>query len=104
MARLFKAKFRVASDEVQGPGSWVEFQRPTWGIAREVKTGDDLLAACIVAWNWTDDDDNPLPLPKDAEGLLTNIPQVEARWLVDHSGMNDQKEALKNSSSTSLPT
>ena len=104
MARIYKSKFRVESDEVQGPGSWVDFQRPTWGMGRAVKTGSELLALCILDWNWTDDDDQPLPLPKDSPGIVDNLPQPESTWLMDHSGILERKEALKNSSSPSSNT
>jgi len=31
----------------------------------------DLLRNSISAWNWADEDDNPLPLPKDSVDDLT---------------------------------
>jgi hypothetical protein len=104
MARIYKSKFRVESDEVQGPGSWVDFQRPTWGMTASVTNGRELLGLCIVGWNWTDDDDQPLPLPKDTPGMIDQIPQVEATWLMNASGIVKREEALKNSSTASSPT
>jgi hypothetical protein len=104
MARIYKSKFRIESDEVQGEGSWVEFQRPTWGMITNLPTDDDrainILTATITAWNWTDDNGDPIPLPVDVETL----PQQEANWLMDNCGLVKQKEALKNSSSQSSPT
>ncbi len=108
MARIYKSKFRVASDEVQGEGSWVDFQRPTWGMIGELpaddRSGKRLLELAIVGWNWTDDDGAALPLPKDTPGLLDRLPQPEAIWLMQNSGGPKQEEALKNSSLVSLPT
>lgn len=95
MARIYKAKFRVDSEEVQGPGSWVEFKRPTWGMIEDIPDDDrgkHLLNASIVAWNWTDDDDKPIPLPVNVEDL----PQQEANWLIDNCGIAQKKEEQKN--------
>jgi len=98
--RIYKSKFRVESDEVQGPGSWVEFQRPTWGMISNIpesdRTGRRLLEVAILDWNWTDDNGDPLPLPKDAPGLLENIPQQESNWLSENAGMTRNAEAQKN--------
>ena len=96
MARIYKMKFRVDSEEVQGPGSWVEFQRPTWGISDHVSTGRELLELCIVGWNWTDDNGDPLPLPAEHPGIVSEIPYQEANWLMTNSGINQREEAKKN--------
>jgi hypothetical protein len=96
MARLFKSKFRVESDEVQGPGSWVEFQRPTWGVTASVTYIKELLEACISDWNWTDDNGDPIPLPTIEPGIVERIPQVEANWLMQNSGIIQREEAKKN--------
>jgi hypothetical protein len=108
MARIYKSKFRVPSDEVQGEGSWVDFQRPTWGMIGELpaddRSGKRLLELAIVGWNWTDDDGAPLPLPRDNPGMVDTLPQPEAQWLMENSGIVEKREALKNLSSTSSPT
>ncbi len=108
MARIYKAKFRVDSTEVQGPGSWVDFQRPTWGMVGEIadseRAGRLLLEMCVLDWNWTDDEDKPIPLPKDKPDIVDELPQPESLWLKNHCGIVEQKEALKNSSTQSSPT
>lgn len=100
MARLFKAKFRIPSTDIQGEGSWVEFQRSTWGMIGEIpqddRTGKRLLELCVVDWNWTDDDGQPLPLPSETPGMIDTLPQEEANWLMQNSGIIKQEEAKKN--------
>lgn len=99
--RLFKSRFTVASDEVQGEGSHVVFQRATWGIIQSVNTDGDsagvaLLRAVIVDWDWVDDDGNPLPLPSADPQILDRIPQVELDWLLDNSGIMRAESDAKN--------
>lgn len=91
---------RVESDEVQGPGSFVTFRKPNWRSMRKAMKGtdlegaqaeiglammDELVPEMIVAWNWTDDEGGPLPVPsKDAEvfGALT---AEEVMFLINHA-------------------
>lgn len=100
MARVYKSRFRVDSAEVQGEGSWVEFQRPTWGMIGQVNDGKShpnlLLELAVVDWNWTDDNGDPLPLPKDEAGLIERLPAQEAHWLLENSEIGKRNEAKKN--------
>ena len=100
MARLYKAKFRIESTEIQGEGSWVEFQRSTWGMIGQIpegdRTGKRLLEMCIVGWNWTDDDGKPLPLPGETPGIIDTLPQEEANWLMQNSGIVKREDDQKN--------
>jgi hypothetical protein len=68
------------------------------------RTGKRLLELAILAWNWTDDNDVPLPLPRDVPGMVNDLPQPESTWLMENSGIVKKEEALKNLSSASLPT
>lgn len=93
--------FRVESDEVQGEGSFVVLRRQSWGDAQrnnrllaEMNGGElprgpeqvrlttefleanvditqETLAKAVVAWNWVDDEEKPLPIPSAGEPNLT---------------------------------
>lgn len=90
---------RVASDEVQGEGSFVLLRRIRWETQQEAQLklaeaagGEiasdgqgvrvtteflqinadftrDLLRQCVVDWNWVDDDEKALPKPSDPAAL-----------------------------------
>lgn len=93
---------KVDSSEVQGEGSYVVLRRPKWKAMRKEGMGafqaaggegnaseaglammDALLPSMIVDWNWTDDDDNPLPLPSTDRSVLDDLEMEEALWLVE---------------------
>lgn len=90
---------RVASDAVQGEGSFVLLRRIRWETQQEAQLklaeaagGEiasdgqgvrvtteflqinadftrDLLRQCVVDWNWVDDNEEPLPKPSDPAAL-----------------------------------
>jgi hypothetical protein len=83
------------SAAVQGEGSFVELKAPGWGAARQFIMGGDaagneqerglammeaMLPLCVVQWNWTGDDGQPLPLPADVDALTMD----EVLYLVPH--------------------
>ena len=94
--RKFKREYTVASDEVQGPGSFVTFRNPTWGEAREGPAGVDGIAARVVAWNWTDENDQPLPLPCDHPEIMDALMAMETAFLIKHANEGMSEERVKN--------
>lgn len=91
---------RIDSSEVQGDGSFVVLRKPNWKAMRqalgafqeaggEENSGqaglammDALLPSMITAWNWTDDEDEPLALPSKDRTVLDELEPAEALWLV----------------------
>lgn len=87
MPRLKPSKVRFPSTEVQGEGSFVEFGRAKWGAVRSlpavlaggkaetltavdaIEAAEDFICNGLVAWNWQDEEGNPLPVPKDRAAL-----------------------------------
>lgn len=101
MARLRKRLVRVDSTEVQGPGSYVVYEAITVGMMRTINMDADgsrneLLARTIAEWNWTDDEGNPLPLPKQAPDALDNLLVEEFNWLASHAPWSVSGEERKN--------
>lgn len=83
---------RIDSAPVQGPGSYVEARLPKWGMFRNALNLQDaqaipymteLLAGTVVAWNWTDDHDEPLPNPAEDPTVIDRLTVAEVRFLVD---------------------
>lgn len=85
------------SDEVQGEGSYVITSgvkvkeiRKIRKLSAEDESFDEfeggitLLGKHILAWNWVDDDGNPLPVPKDSPetDVIGELTEEEAEWLV----------------------
>ena len=68
---------QIKSEEVQGADSWVKIRKPTVGEARELLGNTELGAKfqqVVLAWNWVDDNGDPLPQPSevpDITDLLT---------------------------------
>lgn len=95
MAKQAKTQ-RIPTDSIQGPESFVVVRPPKWGLLRkankQAKAGDaeagitfaeELLVKSIVAWNWTDDDDEPYALPKDDPSVLEDLDADEVAFLVE---------------------
>lgn len=74
---------KVPSPEVQGPDSYIEFQRLTWGERRQVRQDvqvlldeplmeyfQTFLMSHLKGWNWVDSQGEPLPLPVTEEDLV----------------------------------
>jgi hypothetical protein len=71
-----KDTYRVESEAVQGVGSWVELTaltRREWKelLAAEGERTEAIVAAAVVAWNWTGGDGQELAIPPDADALNT---------------------------------
>lgn len=84
---------RVASDVVQGEGSWVEVKEIKWGeykaarrIATEGKGGEELddqiIRDHVAAWNWVDDADQELPLPSVQSSVVDDLTVQEKGFLI----------------------
>lgn len=93
--RINKA-IRVSTAHLQGEGSYVELRPPKWGLLRELQqaqaTGGDgasaafaerLIAACVTDWNWTDDQGQALPLPRQAPEVIQELDVGEVAFLVE---------------------
>lgn len=90
-----RQRSKLDSTAVQGADSYVVLKPPTWAQARHFITGDSaagdeqtrglammeaLLPMCVVEWNWTGDDGEPLGLPAD----IAQLTMAEVMWLVPH--------------------
>jgi len=89
---------RVESTQVQGADSWVEFTAPRGKDGRQLielgqqegsdleryKLNGELLVKFVHAWNWVDDDGEPLPQLKEDESILDELTLEEIGWLGQH--------------------
>lgn len=96
MARQVKTK-RVETTDLQGEGSYVVLRSPKWGLLRKAQKqaassgdaaagmtfADELLVKSVLDWNWTDDDGQPLALPKDAPAVLDDLDSDEVAFLIE---------------------
>lgn len=91
-------QLRIDSAVVQGIGSFVIIKSPTWGLLRRaqrltdegkdaaavsVDFVDELLGQSVLAWNWTDDDDQPLPAPAQDKSVIDKLTAEEVAFLVE---------------------
>jgi hypothetical protein len=86
---------RVNSAEVQGPESFVVVRRMTVGETKDMlKRGIDReagletysentgwVAEHVVEWNWTDQDGNALPYPKNEPAVMDRLTNEELAFL-----------------------
>ena len=106
--RVHKKIETFKSDLVQGKGSWVKIQTPTYEDIDEVianvdddsaKTKMELSKALIdkltLEWNWVDDDDIPLPQPQEDSDVIKRLPIQETLFLIGCVQMDetDQKKS-----------
>lgn len=111
-SRVHKAKKRVDCTPVQGEGSWVLLRTPGWEDYKRVLDGRDptatnnqmdvgmqLITGSVEAWNWVDDDDQPLPTPTPE--LVASLPLQELTFLITALDLKEyeikQVEKRKNS-------
>jgi len=94
-SRKFKKSTKHNTTEVQGKGSWVEMLTPTYEDIELAMNGQDaqtpksqmemskaLLDRLVVAWNWVDDNDEPLPQPNEDPQVIKELPIQETLFLV----------------------
>lgn len=87
---------RVASDAVQGAGSWVSVRIISFGEAKRItaETGnadansaatiamtERLIREHLVDWSWRDDNGNPLPLPSQDANVIDQLTVEEIAFL-----------------------
>lgn len=112
---------RVSSEELetQGEGSWVEFRRRMkakhLGVIAQMAALKDIsfkenpsevldvvgrlggmLSPFVVAWNWVDEDGEPLPQPKMNEDVFGELDMSELMWLVEQMGEHVKGMKRKN--------
>ena len=95
---------KVESDEVQGKGSWVKLKAPTLEDIRTqtfpgegdnsaaLDFGANIVSRLVVAWNWVDDEGEPLPKPTPE--IVNGLPYAEIEFLMnalDLEALTDQK-------------
>ena len=84
---------RVETTEVQGEGAYVVVRVPTWGEQKAFRRRaeeneaqgkkvdealvEETLIERVIAWNWSDENDVPLPLPKDDPSVLDRLTDEE---------------------------
>jgi hypothetical protein len=76
---------RVNCKEVQGEGAFMVIRPLTFSERRD-KSTIDMLMQRVVEWNWTDWEDEPLPLPHtdEARDMLTDH---ESEFILAQFGM-----------------
>jgi len=103
-----KNTVRCVSEEVQGDDSFVIVRRVTVKEMQEVNTrrreaeGDDpdvatsfyswyanFVCQHVASWNWVDDEEAPLPQPKDAPEIYDSLTTAEISFL-DHAIFGNQ--------------
>jgi hypothetical protein len=82
----------VASESVQGEGSWVEVKEIKYGEYKRARKlaaeggGEELdeqmIRDHVAAWNWVDDDDNPMPLPSAQPSVIDDLTVLEKGFLI----------------------
>lgn len=86
---------RVDSAIVQGDGSWVDVKRITYGMGidaqklqsvTETSVLDEynrkLITYLVAAWNWVDDEGEPMPTPKENPAVIDSLLDTEIMWLM----------------------
>jgi len=81
------------TDDLQGEGSFVKLSavkvrevRKARKLAKDAEVdafmeGLKMLKDHVLAWNWVDDNDEPLPLPKDQPDVLDELTNEEVEFL-----------------------
>lgn len=84
----------VETPELQGEDSWIKIRDLNYGYVKQlqkemagmkpeeqVKKNDELIRKVVVDWNWVDDDDQPLPTPKDDETVVDRLTANEVLFI-----------------------
>lgn len=83
---------QVGKDERVKARAWAKKQSKLRGVdvdeseyegADPFEGGLEILSKHILDWNWVDDEDNPLPLPKDDPDVLGELTNDETDFLSD---------------------
>jgi hypothetical protein len=72
-------------------------------VNRHMSSIIGLLTGRLIAWNWTDDDSQPMPQPKGNPDVLTQLRADELVWLVTVS-QGESPTERKNGSRPSETT
>jgi len=105
--RAYKKYRVIASDEVQGEGSWVKLGAPAWsdfldawasGIdaTKPMAVALKMMPNVVADWNWVDDEGNPLPLPRDDPEVIDRLTRQEQSFIVDELDLEGLEERQKN--------
>lgn len=117
---------RYDTQNLQGDGSWIEVRLALIGesrvftkeaqrlkiaasevdagseegdalVAEATKLGHDWYGRNVIAWNWKDEDGNPLPIPSIDPGVLDLLTQPEVEYLAAaiNGSAEDQKKRPK---------
>lgn len=88
-------RIRAATPDVQGEDSYVVVTLPTTQELKAIiglddsdglqafESGAGLIRKHVREWNWVDDDDKPLPLPKDDPDVIGELTAQEFRTILD---------------------
>jgi len=87
-------EYVVPSDAIQGEGSFVRVRAVLYGEskrlavevealnqAEKVQLNERLIMEHIIAWNWVDDEGQPLPLPSEDSSVLDRLTGQEMAFL-----------------------
>lgn len=92
-----KTTYKVDSEKVQGPGSWVELSYLTYGefqaILTEAIKPSEILLEHIIAWNWVDGQGEALG---DPGACMDNLFAHERSFLLDCLYNPDENDTIKN--------
>lgn len=90
--RKNKSVIRVNSEEVQGEGSFVLVKRMTWDDAEilladgegkdQREVAKEFLPRLILDWDWVDDNDQPLPKPREDPEVIKRLLLPELNFLL----------------------
>lgn len=100
--RKYKSTFKVKSDDVQGEGSFVIFKRLSWAEMRPLldlksdERAEKIVRACTLDWNWTDDNDQPLPNPQSHPEIFDALMSEELAWLMANVNGEATVDEAKN--------
>ena len=93
MAKRLTSTFKLNTESVQGEGSFAIIRRVNVKEQRQIMEmvdneaisafdlGCHLLKQNVLEWNWVDDDDQPLPNPKDDTEVIELLTDDEIKIL-----------------------
>lgn len=97
------------STKVQGEGSFIKIKAMKYGEAKDLlksvekatsdlekmKMSEQLIFDYVYDWNWVDENDKPLPLPKDDPTVIDSLTQTEIEFIAGLMSNKADKD-LKN--------